>query len=67
MSTNKESKQKEEVEPSADMSQDELEEEASGEKPDFVFDEKKQYYPLFYLTETPGGVRLSLRSKVPSL
>ena len=67
MSANEASKQKEEIGPIADMAQEDLDEEASGEEPDFIFDEKKQYYPLFYLTEIPGDVRLSLRSKVPSL
>ena len=67
MSTNKASKHKEEIGPSADMAQEDLDEETSGEELDFIFDETKQYYPLFYLTEIPAGVRLSLRSKIPSL
>ena len=67
MSANRASKQEEEIGPNADMAQEDLDEETSGEEPDFVFDEKKQYYPLFYLTEIPADVRLAPRSKVLSL
>lgn len=65
MSTNNVSKQQEEIDPSAEIAQDNLDEEASDEDPGFAFDEKENCYPLFYLTEIPAGVRLSLRSKVP--
>ena len=67
MSMSNESQQEKEIDPSADMAQDDPNEEASGEEPDFVFDEKKTHYPMFFLTKIPAGVRLFLRSKVPSL
>ena len=54
--------QKEEIDLSADMVQDDVNEEASGEEADFVFDEKKTHYPMFFLTKIPAGVRLFLRS-----
>ncbi len=62
-----ESRQKEEIDPSADIAQDEQDEETSHEQPGFVFDEKEKYYPVFYLTDIPAGVRLFLRLKVLSL
>ena len=67
MSMSNESQQKEEIDPSADMVQDDLADEASGDEPDFVFDEKKKHYPMFFLTKAPADVRLFLRSKTPSL
>lgn len=57
-----ESQQKEEIDPSADLAQDDLDEET-----DFVFDEKQTHYPMFFLTNIPAGVRLFLGSQVPSL
>ena len=67
MSISNESQQTEEIDPSADMAQDDLDEEIRSEEPDFVFDEKKTHYPMFFLTKIPAGVRLFLRSQVPSL
>ena len=67
MSMSNESRQKEEIDSSADTAQDDLDEETSGEEPGFAFDEKKKHYPMFFLTKVPAGVRLFLRSKAPSL
>ena len=65
MSTSNDSKQKERLDSSADMEQDHLDEKTSDAEPDFIFDVKKQYYPLFYLTEIPAGVRLLPGQKYP--
>ena len=67
MSISNESQQKEEIDPSAEMAQDDQDEETSSDQVGWVFDEKQKHYPVFYLTENPDGVRLFLRSKVLSL
>lgn len=59
-----EQQQKEEMDPSADMAQDDQDEETSDEQPGFVFDETEKHCPVFFLTDIPTGVRLSLRSNV---
>ena len=67
MSTSNESQQKEAIDPSADIAQDDLAEETSGEEAGFIFDEKEKHYPVFFLTKVPAGVRFFLRSKALSL
>jgi hypothetical protein len=64
MSISNESQQKEEIDNSVDIAQDDQDGEISDEHPGFVFDEKETHHPVFYLTDIPAGVRLFLRAKV---
>ena len=69
MSISNESQQKEEIDPSAEMAQNDQDRETRSEQEGWVFDEKQKHYPVFFLTDIPGDVRLRLflRSKVLSL
>ena len=58
MSFNNESQQIEEIDPSAEMAQDDQDEETRSEQEGWVFDEKQKHYPFFFLTDVPGDVRL---------
>lgn len=63
MSIDNESPQQEEIEASADIAQDDPDEETSSEGSFFEFDEKEKHFPMFFLTDPPYGVRLSIRSE----
>lgn len=62
MSTNNESQQNKGITfKSEDPNQDKSSDKHDVDQPDFVFDEKALYHPVFFLTEVPDEVRLSQR------